>query len=403
MPSARKQPSARQPQPAAEPSTHELARPAEFETGEITPGRAAEEARVELQSAIIIAHKFRRNKSQAYQELLESCARTGFAERVTYVFPRWDKEKEQNIDITGPSVYLAREAARLYGNMRWGAIIIADDDETRTVEGFAYDLEGNNRVCAQATFKKEGWLGRGKGWGRLNERGIRELSARQAAFLIRNSLLELIPRDFIDDAMEAAGQTLESQAKKDPKAESKKIIIAFSGIGVHVAELEQLLGHPLDSASPAEIRRLRSIYKSIEDGNSVLADHINKPQEDQKPPKATPPSSTNQAPSPSPPPVANGDQQKPPASSAQTQAAAQPPQPAPEPPGEPIIESSLKDMLWAYARQKKWTVGAGSPDDPLHVMLREKGINSMANIPQSRFEEMIRIIQIGPEKYVRKS
>src|SRR5208282_4925178 len=228
----------------------------DLNTNEIAPERGMEEARADIQSAIIVARKFKRNESEAYQKLMRACGRTSFALDATYTFPRWSSEEKKNIDITGPSVRLAREGARVWGNIRWGFTVIADSVEDRTIEGWAYDLETNSRPSYQDTFTKYGYVRGGK-WEPLNERGLRETTARRGAFLIRNALLNLIPSDFIDDAMLECEKTLATEAKKDPDAEKKRIIAAFDSIGVPVTEIELFLGNSLTTVSPAQLKRLR--------------------------------------------------------------------------------------------------------------------------------------------------
>lgn len=76
-----------------------------------TTGAAAKE-RAEIESAIIVAKKFPRNEEACFQKLMKAASRSSFAEDATYSFPRGDT------NVTGPSVNLAREAARIWGNIR---------------------------------------------------------------------------------------------------------------------------------------------------------------------------------------------------------------------------------------------------------------------------------------------
>ena len=91
---------------------------------------------------------------------------------------------------------------------------------------------------------------------------------------MRNCLLHLVPPDLVEDAIKAAKETLTSDAAKDPDEARKRLIRAFQGLGVAVADLEVYLGHPLQQITPDEIADLRGVYKSILDGNSVWRDHV---------------------------------------------------------------------------------------------------------------------------------
>lgn len=349
---------------------------------EISTARAAEAARAEIESAILIALKFKRNENQARQDLLNSCKRVGFAEKAMYSFPRFDKEAGERKDITGPSVNLAREAARLWGNIRWGFVVIADSETQRSIEGYAFDMQTNIRVSEQATFKKEGWLGKGK-WGVLNERGIRELTSRMAAFAIRNSLLQVIPKDLTDEAMETVEDTLRDETTKDPKAAKNKVMDSFNDIGVPVGELEKLLKHSMDTVSPAELTRLRKIYKSIDDGQSVWADYLkqaDEPQPEKAKKTAAPAASTNET-------------------SASAPADSQPAKPAAEPQQPGRVTDADKGLVWQLARSKKWAKATGTADDPLHKFLKKTyGIDSVTQIKVDDLKPILITLDGGPKK-----
>jgi len=234
---------------------------------ELAPSSSAALVEAEIRAAITVALKFRRNEETAFGRLMKSCQRPAFAEEASYSFPRGGTE------VSGPSIYLAREAARLWGNIRYGLNVIADDEESRTLEAWAWDLETNSKVYAQDTFKKLIYRKKG-GWIKPDERDLRELTNRRGAILKRNCILELLPPDLIDDARRMAVATLESGAKGDPELARKKIIVAFGGINVSPEMIEKKLGHKLSECSPAEVASLRQIYKSIVDGNSKWADYV---------------------------------------------------------------------------------------------------------------------------------
>src|SRR5215510_3409806 len=90
-------------------------------SGELAPVSSAAAVEAEIQAAITVALRFQRNEDAAFAKLMRACQRTSFAEDASYAFPRGkvqDKETGQwkeNI-VSGPSVHLAREAARVWGN-----------------------------------------------------------------------------------------------------------------------------------------------------------------------------------------------------------------------------------------------------------------------------------------------
>jgi hypothetical protein len=241
------------------------------ESGELAPTQASALTEAEVKAAITVALRFPRDEARAYERLISACRRPGMAEDASYAFPRGGKE------ISGPTVYLAREAARVWGNIRHGVNVIADDEETRTIEAWAWDLESNTKVTAQDAFKKLIYRKDG-GWIKPDERDLRELTNRRAAILKRNCLLELLPPDMIDEARRVAVETVKAAAGADPEAARRRIIDAFAKIAVTEKMLESRLGHSIRQASPDEIADLRQIYKAIADGTATWADYQSAPQ-----------------------------------------------------------------------------------------------------------------------------
>lgn len=230
---------------------------------ELAPTAVAAQAQYEIQSAIVIARRFPRNEDAAFGKLMTACDRPSFAQEAEYVFPRGDAK------ISGPSVNVAREAARIWGNIRYGLYVVRDDEDSRQIRGFAWDLESNSKVEAEDDFQKLVYRKRdGGGWVKPDERDLRELTNRRGAILVRNCLLQLLPRDLIEDAIQRCRETLKKDASANPEAARKKLILAFGDIGVNVSMLESRLRHPIGESSPAELAELRAIYSSIKDGNS---------------------------------------------------------------------------------------------------------------------------------------
>lgn len=226
----------------------------------------------EIQASIIVAKKFPRNEDESYRKLIRACARPTFAEEARYEYPR-GKEK-----VTGPSVRFAREAARVWGNIEFGIEILEDGEDYVVIRAWAWDKKTNARVFADDKFRKAVLRKSGDGsyWKdvRDDERELRELVNRRGAICVRNCILQLIPDDFVEDAMGQVFNTLSNKAAKDPDAERKAIVLGFSQLNISVEDLERYLGHAVAQCSPAEIAGLRSIYASIRDGNSKWTDYV---------------------------------------------------------------------------------------------------------------------------------
>lgn len=236
-------------------------------SSELAQTGAAAEKQFEIQSAIIVARNFPRNEDAAFEKLMKACKRSAFAEDAAYSYPRGGEKVE------GPSVNLAREAARVWGNIRHGVEVIRDDENSRQIRAFSWDMETNVKITAEDDFAKLIYRKKG-GWQIPDERDLRELTNRRGAILKRNCILETLPKDLIENALLECKKTLQSGAQQDPDGARKKLILAFSELNVTPEMLEKKLGHPLVQCSPSEIVELRAIYKSIDDGNSKWSDYV---------------------------------------------------------------------------------------------------------------------------------
>ena len=248
---------------------------------ELSTTAAVSSAQHEIQSAIIIAKRMPRNEAMCFQKLMTASMRPSFAEDAEYRFPRGKKEDGTPNYVTGPSVNLAREAARIWGNIRFGLSVVRDDDETRLIRGWAWDVETNTKVEVEDDFQKliqRKQKGGETKWVIPDERDLRELTNRRGAILLRNAILQVLPKDLIEDALMQCGRTREEGATKDPDATRKRLIVDFGSIAVTVEMLEKKLGHPFAQSTGKELAELRGICKSIMDGHTTWAEYTKEPE-----------------------------------------------------------------------------------------------------------------------------
>lgn len=224
----------------------------------------------EIQAAIISAKKFPRDELQAYSKAIKSHQRPRLAEAATYTFPRGGSKVE------GPSIDCARDLARCWGNMDYGIRVVAMDDNTVHIKGFAIDLETNNRASAEDKFNK--LVQTKKGWVEPDERALRELIGRRGSILVRNAILQLLPPDLIDDAQATAKATMMSAAKGELKQNRedaiKKLVLAFSGVQVTTDMIKAKLNHDVSLITDEEFIDLKKIFKSIKDGHTSRSEQF---------------------------------------------------------------------------------------------------------------------------------
>jgi hypothetical protein len=216
-----------------------------------------------------------RNEERAQQALERSVSRLTFAEDSYYSFPRGQKE------VFGPSINFAREFARVWGNMKYGFHVVHDDDETRTIEAYATDLEWNTVVTREASFKKliqrkDPITGTTK-WIVPDERDLRELTSRHASIEMRNCILQLCPKDISDGMIDAARQSVKANLTNAPIQDVReKAKAAFEAMGIYADQLQRYLGHPISEATADEIAELRGILKAIRDGLATRDEYFGK-------------------------------------------------------------------------------------------------------------------------------
>ena len=244
---------------------------------------AKAEQRGEIQVAAVLAKKFPRDEAKCREELMAVCKLSEFAGSIDdptvpaayYSYERGKKkvgdEWIPNI-VSGPSVKLAREAARIFGNIRDGFLITHDDEEDRSVVGSAWDLQKNLSIHGSDSFKKliqrrqkEG----GTKWETANERDLRELTTRRAAILIRNSLLGLFPGYLINQAVKICKETV-SRAQSGETTQTlaqriDRMIGKFSYYKITKKQIATYLHKPISKCTDDDLANLFGIYESIKD------------------------------------------------------------------------------------------------------------------------------------------
>lgn len=240
---------------------HGLAEHVNAGTVEIESSRAIAEA----QGKLVIAKRFPRDEARAYAKIMESCKRKGLAEEATYSFPRGGQT------ITGPSIRLAEELARAWGNIDYGIRELSRKDGVSEMEAYAWDLETNTSSSQKFTVRH--WMDtKSGGYALRDERDIYELTANQGARRLRARVLAILPPDIVEAALSECRKTLAGSNDEPIADRTRKMVKAFAKYGVTAAMIEARLGHSLDSVLPDEIAELTGTYNSIKNGMSKAGD-----------------------------------------------------------------------------------------------------------------------------------
>ena len=242
---------------------------------------ANSEARVvaEVKAQVLMARQFPRDCAMASDRILKECKRPTLAEAAVYSFPRG------NETITGPSIRLAEVLARNWGNCTFGYEVLERKPAWGTAPGcsviraYAWDLETNTYVSRQ--FEVKHWRQTKNGGYPLKEdRDIYELESNMASRRMRACILQMIPGDVTQAAVNACRKTEStglSERMKD-KREREKIVkatvSAYEKLGVKVEDLEEMLHSKQDDWTADTMLKLKEILNAIKDNVSSIADYF---------------------------------------------------------------------------------------------------------------------------------
>jgi hypothetical protein len=166
---------------------------------------AVEQSRAvaEVQAAVVVAQQCPRDVQFAVQQMRESCAQKALADRAFFRYSRGGST------ITGPSVHLARELARVWGNIQYGISELRRDDDEKISEmqAFAWDVQTNTRSAAIfiVPHKRDTKAGQKD---LTDLRDVYENNANQGARRVREAIFAVLPPWFTEEAKELCQQTI---------------------------------------------------------------------------------------------------------------------------------------------------------------------------------------------------
>lgn len=218
-----------------------------------------ERAIAEVKGKLSVAKMFPRNEALAFQKVMDSCSRPSLAKVAMYSFPRAGQT------VSGPSIRLAEELARCWGNIDYGIRELSRKDGVSEMEAYAWDME-TNTISAQRFSVRHVRDTRDGGKQLTDERDIYEMTANQGARRVRERIFAILPPDLIDAAVQKCRETLAGKSDKPIADRVRDMIAAFNKLGVTAPMIEKRLGRKLDAILPDDLVDLAGIYNSIKDG-----------------------------------------------------------------------------------------------------------------------------------------
>jgi len=227
----------------------------------ITQQTAIEQARAvaEVAGQIRAAQDNPRSMDRARAQMMDACNHLALAERAFYAV------KNRG---TGPSVHLARELARCFGNIQHGVVELQRDDEAGTseVQAFAWDVENNTRSVRSFVVPHARMAG-----GRRNK--LTDLTDivlnnnNVGARAVRETIWHVLPVGFRLEAEQMCKATLERGNGESLETRIDKAIAVFAKANVTQAELEARIGRAADRWDAEDVAELVVLFQSLRSGD----------------------------------------------------------------------------------------------------------------------------------------
>lgn len=236
----------------------------------VSQSTAVEQSRAvaEVQAAVVVAQQVPRDITNALEAMRESCKQPGLADRAFFRFPRAGQT------VSGPSVHLARELARCWGNVQYGIQELRRDDESgySEMQAWAWDVQTNAR--SMSTFVAPHAKDTRQGRRNLTDlRDIYENNANQGARRLREAIFSILPVWFTEEAKALCETTLRDGGGKSKAQLSADMVAAFDGLGVSKTRLEKRFGKA-DKWGDHDLAQLRVIGASIKQGTVTAEDEF---------------------------------------------------------------------------------------------------------------------------------
>lgn len=219
----------------------------------------------EAQGKLLIAKRFPRNQMEAYQNAMNACKRPSLAEKAIYSYPKGGQT------ISGPSIRLAEELARCWGNIDFGIKELSQKDGESEMQAYCWDTETN--TISSQTFVVPHVIDTKNGQKKLTTtRDIYENNANMAGRRLRSRILAVLPPDLVEDAVKECKKTLAGQNDQPIEDRIKKMVMAFQKFGVKPETIEKRLGRKIETMTPEDLSEFIGIFNSLKDGNSGIQD-----------------------------------------------------------------------------------------------------------------------------------
>jgi hypothetical protein len=232
----------------------------------ITQTTAVEQARAvaEVAAAVQVAQQCPRAPQRAWAEMKEACSRFALAEQAFYKVPSRG---------SGPSVHLARELLRIWGNADAGVHELSRDDDRGMSEIRAYAWDQQTNVRQSRTFQvPHRRMGGGAKLTDLTDIYLNNQNIGARA--VRECIFAILPRDYVNEAQAICRKTIEHGDGKPLPERIANMLTKFKELGVTVARIETKVGRKRGQWSAADVAELAIVFGSITRRETTVAEEF---------------------------------------------------------------------------------------------------------------------------------
>ena len=227
--------------------------------------RLSEITSAEIDVAISTAHRFPRSIKKFRDDAMTmATADAEVAGSCFYKLKRTDKDGSA-VFIEGPSVRLAEIVASSWGNLRFGARIIDENDRFVTAQGVAHDLEKNVSNTIEVTRRITNKFGK-----TYSDDMIAMTKNAACSIALRNAIFKTVPFTYAKSVFEACKKVATGNAK-GLKERVSEMLAAFGKMQVSKEMvLKYLEKKGIEEINLADVETMIGTFSALRDGDTTV-------------------------------------------------------------------------------------------------------------------------------------
>ena len=220
----------------------------------------------EIKASIFLAKQFPRDEEKSEERILKLCERERFKETALYSFQRG------NEIVEGPTIRFAEALARAWGNIQYSVIELETKDGVSKMLAYAWDVENNTKSTRQFDVSMTRYTKAGTR-NLYSFQECYEMKASYGARFLRGCILNLIPNDFIEVAIEKVKSNMILDAQNDLENKKKEALsFMCSKLQVEKEVLENYLNCKYENWQGKELVSLKLAYNGIKEGQFTVTE-----------------------------------------------------------------------------------------------------------------------------------